>query len=54
MPFTHDCLRDALATLGGSLTAARWCTTHDTSSGFRDVPLAPVLLLFGLPEVPRG
>lgn len=30
------------------LAAARWCTTHDTSEGFREILLAPVLTTFGL------
>lgn len=28
--------------------AARWCTGHDPSAGFRDVQLAPVLERFGV------
>jgi hypothetical protein len=30
--------------------AARWCTTHDASAGFRDVQLAPLLAAFGVAD----
>ena len=41
--------RRALAPMPAEVfVAARWCTTHDASEGFRDVQLAPVIALFGV------
>lgn len=41
-------LRALTPTTAELVAAARWCTTHDASEGFRDVQLAPVLALFGV------
>jgi hypothetical protein len=48
----HD-LRALSPSVEDLVAAARWCTTHDTSAGFRDVQFAPVLLIFGVTDVPR-
>ena len=41
-------LRALTPTKAELVAAARWCTTHDASEGFRDVQLARALALFGV------
>ena len=43
-------LRHLAPTREALVAAARWCRTHDSSDGFRDVLLLPVLAALGVEE----